>query len=311
MADSLTILLAAYNSERHVGALLDSVLGQSAAGFSLLARDDCSSDGTFDVLSEYAKKDPRITALRSNERSGSAQNNFFRLLLESPESDYIMFCDDDDIWLPDKIEKTLARMRELEARRGKNTPLLVHGDLEVVRDDLSVISPSLFKYEGLSPERKSLRELLVQNNVTGCTVMINRALRELIPSQPASSVMHDWWCALIAAAFGEISVIYEPLMRYRQHGSNEVGAYNALDLGASAKRLSDKERNARIYGAMFAQGGCFADTFADKLTKEQLLLCRDWAAMAQMTKAQKLATIVRRSFYKNTLLRNIGQLSAI
>lgn len=311
MNGSLTILLAAYNSERHVGALLDSVLGQSAADFCVLARDDCSSDATCEILFDYAKRDARVNVLRSQAQSGSAQNNFFRLLLECPESDYIMFADDDDVWLPDKVEKTLARMKELEARRGADTPLLVHGDLEVVSGDLSVIAPSLFAYEKLSPERKSLRCLLAQNNVTGCTVMINRALRALVPSQPAHSVMHDWWLALIASAFGEISVIYEPLARYRQHGGNEVGAYDAGDLGASARRFANKERSARIYGAMFAQAGCFADTFAGRLSPEDEALCRAYAAMAHMNKLEKLATITRCGFYKNTFLRNVGQFCSI
>ena len=311
MGDSVTILLAAYESERYIGALLDSVFAQGAADFSVLARDDSSSDATFEILQDYAAREGRLTARRSERPSGCAQNNFFRLLLECEDSDYIMFADDDDFWLPDKVELTLARMKALESERGADAPLLVHGDASVADGRLNVTAPSLFAYEGLSPERTSLRCLLAQNNVTGCTVMINRALRALVPRQPESSVMHDWWLALCASAFGAISVIRRPLLLYRQHGGNEVGAYDAADMAASARRLADSRRSARIYGAMFAQAGCFADTFKDALAPPQLELCSAYASMAEMNKLQKIACIIKHGFYKNTFLRNIGQFAAI
>src|SRR5699024_4749681 len=124
--------------------------------------------------------------------------------------DYLMFADADDFWLPDKVEKTFAKMREMEREAGTGCPILVHTDLAVADGSLRVIAPSLFRYEKLSPQRNSLRELLAQNNVTGCTVMINRALRKLIRQAPADAVMHDWWAALAAAAFGRIGVLDEP-----------------------------------------------------------------------------------------------------
>ncbi len=308
---SLAILLASYNNGAHIEALLDSILASTYRDFQLVVRDDCSSDNTAGLVSVCAKKDARVTLTRAQAQSGGAQNNFFRLLLDAPDCDYLMFADADDVWLPGKVEKTLARMQRAEAESGAQTPILVHGDLAVVDAELRTIAPSLFAYEKLSPERKSLKNLLCQNNVTGCTVMINRALRRLVPAQPAHSVMHDWWLALIAAAFGRIEVIGEPLLLYRQHGDNQVGAYNAHDPLLAAKKLSRTSRVKAVYAAMFAQAGCFADVFADRLTPEQTALCRAYAAMADKGKLGRVAAVLRHGFYKNTFPRNLGQFLAI
>lgn len=308
---SVTILLATYNNEAHVAELLDSLLAQDFGDFRLDIRDDSSVDQTPGLLSVYEKRDARIHVDYGKQPSGSAQNNFFRLLLACPDSDYILFCDADDVWLPDKVRVTLARMQQAEAQYGRQTPLLVHGDLAVVDAALQPIAPSLFRYEGLSPARSSLRNLLCQNNVTGCTVMINRALRALVPQQPAHSVMHDWWLALIAAAFGHIEVIDRPLLLYRQHGDNSVGAYNAHDPLLAVRKLSRRDKVRAVYAAMFAQAGCFAETFREQLTPEQYRLCTEYAALADKGKFGRIASILRNGFYKNTLQRNIGQFIAM
>ena len=305
---SVTVLLATYNSAKYVEELIASILAQSCADFTLAVYDDLSTDDT--VARVRAFDDPRIKLVTADRQSGGAAHNFFRALL-GEDNDYLMFADADDVWLPDKIEKTLARMQAMEAQHGKDTPLLVHTDLSVVDAELTVIHPSLFTYERLSPERKSLKDLLVQNNVTGCTMMVNRALRALVPEEPASTVMHDWWLALVAAAFGHIGVVAEPTMLYRQHGSNEVGAYNAADPIAAAKKLARVQRTKAIYRSMFAQAGCFADTFENRLSPAQLALCREYASFSEKNKIEKVLSVLRHGFWKNTLERNIGQFLAI
>ena len=141
--------------------------------------------------------------------------------------------------------------------------------------------------------------------------MINRALKELVPDAPASFVMHDWWLALCASAFGRIAFLREPLIRYRQHGENSVGAYNAGSLSASAKKLRNRERIERIYRQMFDQAACFGRYYRDRLTPEQADLCRAYAGMKDQTRIGKAYTIIRNGFWKNTLLRNLGQFLAI
>ncbi len=304
----VSILLAVYNNGKHLKELIDSILDQSFGDFRLFVRDDCSTDDSYEIASGYT--DPRMTVVRSEAPSGSACNNFFRLLLER-EDDYLMFADADDVWLPDKVGSTLAKMQAMEAERGADTPILVHTDVKIADAQLGIIAESLFKYEGLSPERNSLRNLLAQNNVTGCTVMVNRALRRLIADKPADAVMHDWWLALVAAAFGEVGVLYESTMLYRQHGDNSVGAYNASDPALAVKKLANADKTRTIYDAMFRQASCFAEIYKDKLTPEQYALCMAYGGMLHQGKLGRIGTVLKYGFYKNTVVRNIGQLIAI
>lgn len=307
MSDT-TVLVAALNNAPFIGELLDSVLAQSYGDIEVLVRDDGSVDDTRSIVA--ACGDSRLRLLPPGPPSGSAQNNFY-LLMEQTDSDYVMFADADDVWLPDKIQKTRDTMLALEQRYGRDCPLLVHTDLRVVDEKLDTIAPSLFRYEKLSPGRTAFKQLLVQNNVTGCTVLINRALHRLVPHKPAHSVMHDWWLALAASAFGHIGVVDEPLILYRQHGGNQVGAYDARDLSAAAKKLGRRAHMRTIYDAMYDQAGCFADTFADQLSPQDLRDARSYAAMKDKNKLGKIGSIIKNGFYKNTLLRNIGQLWAV
>ncbi len=307
---SVEILLATRNNMPFVESLVGSVLKQSFGDFKLTVRDDGSSDGTFEKIAELAKTDSRINVLSDREPSGSACNNFFRLLLQS-DADYIMFCDADDIWLPDKVKNAVETIQNAESKYGTDTPILSHSDLTVVDESLGVIAESMFDYEKLSPERTALKQLAVQNNVTGCTTIINRALRELVTEQPKSAVMHDWWLALCASAFGQIVVDYRPMIFYRQHSGNSVGAYSALSLAQSFKRLTEKGRTRAIYDSMFSQAACFADTFADRLSKEDSEMLHAFADMKNKGKLGRISSVFRYGFYKNTFIRNIGQIIAV
>ena len=136
-----------------------------------------------------------------------------------------MFCDQDDVWFPDKIAVTLGKMQELEGRHGGERPLLVHTDMKVADGNLRVVADSLWRYQKSDPVRgEALNRLLVQNCATGCSMMINRALCDLALPIPAEAMMHDWWLVLVAAAFGTIGHCAEPTLLYRQHGANDVGA---------------------------------------------------------------------------------------
>ena len=149
----------------------------------------------------------------------------FGELLEDSDADYMALCDQDDVWLPGRIAKPLERVRAVEREQGAATPILAHTDLAVVDENLDTIAPSFWAYRHLDPYRGSeLNRLLVQNVVTGCTTIINRALARLACPIPESIPMHDWWLALVASAFGRIETVPEATVLYRQHGNNSVGA---------------------------------------------------------------------------------------
>lgn len=305
----VSIILCTYNSEPYIHELVDSILCNDYEDFEILVQDDCSTDKTISILNSF--DDPRIK-IRVNEKpSGSAAMNFMSALVSMETGPYLMFADADDFWESNKISQTLELMETTESLCSPDTPVLIHTDLSVVDGSLDQIAPSLWDYEKISPERTKLNQLLAQNNVTGCTVMINAALKKCVPYVPDSFVMHDWWLALCASAFGKIDYLRVPLIRYRQHGDNSVGAYDASSLSASAKKLANKERVRKIYDSMFNQADCFAEYYRDRLTENQYRTCKAYGSMKHMNRMQKCVSILRYGFWKNTLIRNAGQFLAI
>jgi glycosyltransferase involved in cell wall biosynthesis len=223
--NSISIIIATYNGGRYLAEQIKSIVEQSYKDWHLLIRDDGSSDNTLSVINEYTRQYPdKIKLLTDNDGNIGASQNFLRLLSYA-DTEYVMFCDQDDKWLPDKIKITLDKIKVTEEKHGISNPLLIHTDLKVADENLNVISDSFWKYQQLNPEKgKTLNRLLMQNVITGCTVMINRALREKIKSFPQQTLMYDWWIALVASAFGNIDYISQATMLYRQHRENIVGA---------------------------------------------------------------------------------------
>jgi len=224
MQDKVDILLATYNGAPFVAQQLDSLLDQSHQNLRVIIRDDASTDSTPQILQEYATRFPsKIHILPSDNQLGVINN--FSHLMKHATADYIMFCDQDDLWKSDKISQTLEKMQEMETAFSKKSPLLVHTDLTVVDKNLNPIATSFWKHSHINPKKRmTLNRLLIQNAVTGCTMMMNRPLLELAWPIPQDSVMHDWWIAIVASAFGQIDIVNNSTILYRQHGANTVGA---------------------------------------------------------------------------------------
>lgn len=217
----IDILLATYNGERFIAEQLDSLLRQTWPDFRVLVRDDGSSDSTPDILKRYAAAYPAHITLCEDHRNLGVIGNFAELMRLS-DAPYIMFCDQDDVWLPGKVETSFAALRRLEHRHGGEVPLLVHTDLRVVNEALETMAPSFLRQARLQTGH-TLGRLLIKNNVTGCTTLFNRALLEKALPIPDNCLMHDWWIALVAAAFGHVSLLPRADILYRQHGRNVAG----------------------------------------------------------------------------------------
>ncbi len=232
MKPALAILLSTYNGERFLGEQLDSLLGQTRRDFIIVARDDGSSDGSRQVLEQYAARHPRHFHLLASDSINRGACASFALLMQSAldqagalglQSAYLMFCDQDDIWQAGKIERQMAAMRAAEAD-DPSLPVLVHGDLEVISADKLSIAPSFAAYQGLEPRRNGLTGMTISNLVTGCTALVNEALARRALPIAADAIMHDWWLALTASAFGKVVYLEQALVQYRQHGANTIGA---------------------------------------------------------------------------------------
>lgn len=222
----MIILLAVYNGSPFLARQLDSILAQQNVQWQLMIRDDASQDETEKIISGFSRHNHRISLLKGSTKNGGAKANFSFLMAEAVQipHGYFAFSDQDDVWAANKLSEQLEVMRRVEPQC-PGMPVLIHSDLEVVDASLHSIAPSLMQYQDIKHEASNpLNVLLAQNFVTGCTMVFNRPLLDIALPIPDEALMHDWWLALCASACGKIEYIDKPLVKYRQHGSNEVGA---------------------------------------------------------------------------------------
>ncbi|NLH38783.1 MAG: glycosyltransferase family 2 protein [Elusimicrobia bacterium] len=221
------ILMATYNGERYISEQLDSILNQTYNNWHLTVRDDGSSDDTVNILKKYLLIHPeKISIIETNNKNLGPCDNF-ALLLEKSKADYIMFSDQDDVWLRNKIEISIKKMLEIEATY-PNKPIVVHTDLIVADSKLNTISESMLRYHRLYSKISCPLELLLMNNITGCTMCINKKAREISIPIPKNAFMHDLWIGVkTMQKGGKICFIDLPLVKYRQHTSNYAGVEKA------------------------------------------------------------------------------------
>lgn len=238
-------LLATCNGERFLREQIDSILAQTLPGVTILARDDGSSDATPQILNDYAQRFPdRFCILPTLVPAGSPKGNFLALLKAS-NAPYVAFADQDDVWLPQKLELEMQAMQALQQRFGASTPLLVFSDLTVVDESLTPQAPSFWRHRHIDPRNIGrLGRLLMENVVTGCTALLNAPLARIARSMPESAVMHDWWIALLAATLGHSTAVPQQLVLYRQHEANVIGALrSAPPLGLGARLQHERCRD--------------------------------------------------------------------
>jgi glycosyltransferase involved in cell wall biosynthesis len=210
------ILLSTYNGEKYLSECLRSLNNQDWPDITVFVRDDGSTDGTLDLLERWqANARSAFRSIPSDRNVGVAES-FFRLLREAGDGfEAYAFSDQDDIWLPRKISRA---MESLEAVP-ESSPALYCSRLEYVDEQSRHL-----QYSSI-PRRIGFGNALVENIAIGCTIVMNRAARDLVLAHlPAECIMHDWWCYLTIACFGQIQYDEQASIKYRIHGGNKIGA---------------------------------------------------------------------------------------
>ena len=173
------VILAVWNGQNYLPAMLDSLLSQTAGDFNVLVRDDGSTDGSLEILENYKPKFDGRLSIIAGEPTRSATANF-AILMRETKADYVLFADQDDVWKPEKVGLTLRSLKEAEAKYGKSTPIYFATDIAVVNKDLEVISPSYWKWKRLKPSMMGkLSQSLICVPIQGMASGINRALLDL------------------------------------------------------------------------------------------------------------------------------------
>lgn len=303
----IDIVMTTYMGEKFIDEQILSIFNQSYKDFKIIVRDDNSSDNTKNIIDGYLERHPdKLFVLPSNDlHLGSFAN--FKLVLENAKSEYTLFSDQDDVWSSDKIALTFEKMRKIENVVGRETPILVHSDAIVVDKDNQEVSKSFWRYQNIKPgNREKLNRLLVQNIITGCTIMINQPLRELALPIPNAAIMHDWWLALVASAFGVIGHVAQPTMKYRQHELNTIGAKH-WSMSHIMKNVFGNHGQVRD-GILCAQkqAGAFLEMYNHKLSSNQRKTVECYANLDNRSYIEKVYLLQKYCLFKAGLIRNIG-----
>lgn len=219
MNQEVAILMSTYNGERFLAEQIDSLLAQTHARWRLYIRDDGSSDSTLDIVRRYSAREPRILLCDDPEPHRGVRDSFLWLLRHVEENLY-MFCDQDDVWLPEKIAVSIAALPADE-----ETPVLVCTDLKVADRDLNVTEESMWRANHTDDIALRPDFLRVAAMYPGCTMLFNRAARDaVLEHDHFPGMIHDQAVSLsVLKAGGSIIPLPQPTILYRQHGGNAIG----------------------------------------------------------------------------------------
>lgn len=220
--DQVAILLSTYNGENYLHNQIESIINQDFKNWNLFIRDDGSTDRTLEIIKYYCSSYNNIYLLEDGSNKGAALS--FMHLLNNVESDYYMFCDQDDIWFNNKVDTVFKILKETDT--GKQKPILVFSDAQVVDQNLNVVNNSFWKYNRLNPYLLLSQPdyISIFNCAPGCTMIFNNALKEYLFDYDNDILMHDWFIMIKALQNGIVKFSDNSLMMYRQHQNNVIGA---------------------------------------------------------------------------------------
>lgn len=220
--DKIDIVLASYNGEKYIKEQLESILDSNLFGDfinKIIISDDNSTDRTNEIVHSLACE--KIIFVKNSNSKGVIGN--FENALSYSDSNYVILCDQDDVWLPSKIECLLDGIKNIEGE--EKEPALFFSDLKVVDKNLNILSDSFWNYQKINPENcRNLIDLIFRSVSPGCAMILNRRLIDMSLPFPSSCIMHDWWFILVAKAKGKVGFTRKATILYRQHDNNVLGA---------------------------------------------------------------------------------------
>ena len=235
MEPLVSVALATYNGAQYLRDQLDSIYNQTYKNIEVIVCDDCSVDDTVNILKEY-KKRYGLKFCVNEQRLGFVKN--FEKAIGLCKGDYIALCDQDDIWMPEKIETLIKNI---------NGHPIICSDLILVEKNNNVVDTSLYRHVDLRFYSQDQFKYLVNSNfVVGCTTLFQSYLKNYILPFPENIPFHDWWIALVASTMGNIIFYAEPLVRYRYHGNNnsKTGKRNIVNsIFEKIKEVKEKMHN--------------------------------------------------------------------
>ncbi|MBE9525912.1 MAG: glycosyltransferase family 2 protein [Proteobacteria bacterium] len=305
MSHLIDILLSTYNGAEYLNEQLTSIAAQDIDEWRLIVRDDGSTDSSVSIIKAFVVAYPDRVQFISEPSVRLGVVASYEYLLSKSRSQYIAFCDQDDVWLPDKLKILRESIQDLESMNLPEMPILIHSDLRVVNEYLEEVADSFWKYQKLNPTKmQTLQRLLVQNCVTGCALMINRSLLNHVLPIPKDAIMHDWWISLIAVSKGKVHHINLKTVKYRQYADNVIGAkkwsfgYIMQGISRNGDLYKKSITKTRNQAKALLQSGKLSGEKAEIVSQYVDLYERDWL--------DKRMTLIRLGFLKYGFIRNVA-----
>ena len=240
----VVVAMCTYNAAKYIGEQLDSLLNQSYDNFKIVIYDDCSSDDTVDIIRKNMDKDNRIE-LHVNEENLGPALNFKSIVQGCSGADYLFLC---DVWDLHKIETMLNTVREKESI--DNKPYLIAHNYNISDENNVVLYKKCI-------QSVYFYDLIMKPQIPGCCMLLNHAALQLVKWNKCNISMHDWYISLIIALYGEIVIVDEPLINYRQHANNQIGCkkYSKFDRIKMAVNDNKKIKNySKLLEQLYAVG---------------------------------------------------------
>lgn len=292
---NIFVLLSTFNGEKFLQKQFESLFQQlTNSKIRILIRDDGSSDSTLNILYSYCLKE-KVFLLNDSGNIGVTAS-FFKLLRYSALSDldYVAFCDQDDVWLPTKIESAISALSSFS-----DIPALYCSRLEFVDEHLNHLGFSCI------PRKIGFGNALFENIAVGCSMVLNRKAIDLLCQQrlPDEVYVHDWWCYLVISCFGKVIFDDQALIKYRQHSGNAIGASSSY-LGILKRKLY-RLFNGKLW--ISEQAEVFYSLFSNRLSSDdralvELLLKAKYSFWHRLLLAFS-KDIWRQKFLDNFILR--------
>jgi glycosyltransferase involved in cell wall biosynthesis len=315
---AIEIAVATYNAGPWLDPFLESLAAQDFAEWRVLVRDDGSTDGTPDRLSQWQRRLPeRFSILPGSGAKNLGATANFNAVLQATAAARVMMADQDDIWLPQKIARTLDAMRQAEKDSGAATPLAIFTDAEVIDGAGVSVAPSYWQWNRTDLGRLgALHRIAMDSPALGCTMMLNRALLDVALPIPAGVPYHDWWLAMAAVAFGRLVPLRDRTIRYRRHGANVTSDPYSGDPSTALRRTlrspaGPRRRLQKLIVQTAAQSRAFVERYRNRLPPRDAAALDSLANLPNCGPLARRVALVRHGLWFSSPVKNLGLLALL
>lgn len=287
--NQVNVLISTYNGKSYLLEQLESLYQQTHSNIKIIVRDDGSIDSTLKLLQDQASHNKLI--LHTSDTNLGPAASFFRLLETSGDAGFYAFCDQDDIWDPDKVEVAVSAISKFSPE----LPVMYFSRLTYVDSENNFI-----KFSPI-PKALGFGNALVENVATGCTVVMNKAARDLIVKNlPTQCLMHDSWCYLLVSCLGELVFDSKSHIHYRQHSSNAIGASTSV-LQTIHRRLKRFQLAKSGIFRFSNQAENFLNLYSNLIPENKRLLLQQFVDAKQSFKGRVILALSQEIWRQNTI----------